>query len=141
MPVVPIVLLLALYVAPIALFWPVLSRLAIIAVLAALIVSLITHLWVDSVFQSDDLNEMCSARKVLSDMRFSMAAALVTPSPYLAGALAAIWLSEGHPQLGLASLLVAGILVIVQLRISVLPERKRQTEQQQKNAKHAHSEL
>ena len=131
MPAVPIVLLLALYAVPIALFWPLLSRFAIIAVLAAFIVSLGTHLWVDSVFQSDDCNEPRSARGLLGDMRFSLAAALLMPSPYLAGALAAIWLSEGHPQLGLFSLLVAGILAIVQLRISAVPERTRQTEQQQ----------
>ena len=131
MPFIPIVLLLVLYTAPTMFFWSMLSRLAVAAIMVAFLVSLVSHLWVDSIFQSDNLSEPRSLQDVVRDMQYSLAATLLTSSPYLSGALAAIWLSEGRLHLGLGSLLVAGILAVAQLRISLLPVRSHQPETDQ----------
>ena len=101
------------------LFWSQLSHLAVILVSTSFFVSLITQLWVTSVFQGDDTNEPRSTSiGALKDMRYSLGAALLTPAPFLAGALAALWLFEGQLNLGLWSLLIAGIFAVIQLRFS-----------------------
>ncbi len=119
MPLVPIILLLGLYAIPLVLFWPQLSRLAVILVSTSFFVSLITQFWVASVFRGDDINEPDTTTSgALTDMRYSLAAALLTPAPFLAGALAALWLFEGQLNLGLCSLLIAGVLAVIQFRFS-----------------------
>ena len=115
---VPMALILLIYGVLLALLWPLLSLLGGILLSASFLVSLATHVWVDGVLESDDFNEPRNWRARVSDMRYSLAAALLAPSPYLALALAPIWLIESKPAAALWSLLAAGMLTIFQLRLS-----------------------
>lgn len=102
--------LLAIHLSP----W--LSRLSLFIVAAASLFSLISFIWVQSVFHSDDYAEPAEHQGKLSDLRFSLPGALELPLSCLASSLAVIWLLEPNVQFGLVGLLVAAAMWLLVLR-------------------------
>ena len=115
-----VALIVAIYGGIYAILAPLLSTLGVFVLGAALLVSLITALWVCSVFQSDDFAEPSSRRILLSDVRYAIIAAMLVPSPYAPAALAFVWLYESKPTAALMALIVAGIFAVVVARMSFI---------------------
>jgi hypothetical protein len=95
---------------------PWLSRYSVFLVGAAFLFSLITFIWVQSIFQCDDYAEIPARQGKLSDLRFSLPAALEIPISCLATALSITWLLEQRIQFGLVALLVAAAMWLLVLR-------------------------
>ena len=113
-----VALIVAIYGGLCAVLALLLSTLGFIVLGAALLVSLITGLWVCSVFRSDDFGEAPSRQISLSDVRYAVIAAMFLPSPYVPAALSFVWLYESKPTAALMALIVAGIFAVVALRMS-----------------------
>ena len=105
-----------IYAVFLALLWPALNSFQVLAVGGAFFVSCITSLWTIGVMDDDDIAMERTHRERLRDIWLSLFPSLLLPAPFLAIALAVVWIKGQQPAAALCAIVVSAVTSVVQLR-------------------------